>query len=523
MKPERIIGLVLVPIAATVLQGYEVRGQVMSTPPIPSSAIPLETGNPNVASGAGMSAATSPPAPAPAGTQTPGKQSPVYSSNQSHPGVGWAEIGRLRNPYEWGSPQEKGWFFPHYWARKRAEAAEAAAATPWPAMGGMPQPQAGMGAPGAGAAAAPGAPSGAPPGTPEAPGGPAAGEAAAAAMAAEGPGFGGAAGGGASLGFNMIGDQSALRFNTIQAGSGNQVGPIPPPGARSSSAFFPSVRSFKISENQSPRPQDRIFFDFNYYNNLNATIDRRDQVPIAAIKAYRYIWGFEKTFNDGKGSIGMRLPLNTVTADSVNGNLSTPTSSALGDLTIFGKYILEQNPRTGSLISVGLALTPPTAGTQFAGSKYLFGLNTFYFQPNIGYIWNAGRFYLQGFSALDVPVSTQDVTMLYNDIGFGYYAYRAAIPDRFLSAVAPTFEVHINNPLNHRDPFNRFDIAGSPDVVNLTYGLNFLFQRTAVMTFALVTPVTSPKPFDTEAVLLFNWYFGRTRANPLAIQPPMVQ
>ena len=81
----------------------------------------------------------------------------------------------------------------------------------------------------------------------------------------------------------------------------------------------------------------------------------------------------------------------------------------------------------------------------------------------------------------------------------------------------------MNNPLTHRDPFNRFDIAGSPDVVNLTYGLNLQFLHQAVMTFALVTPVSSPKPFDTEAALLFNWYFGRTRGNTQAMQPPMVQ
>ena len=87
--------------------------------------------------------------------------------------------------------------------------------------------------------------------------------------------------------------------------------------------------------------------------------------------------------------------------------------------------------------------------------------------------------------------------------------------------MAPTFEVHVNTPLNHRDPFDANDLAGTPDVVNLTYGVNFEFCRTAVLTFGFVTPVTGPKPFDFEALLLFNLRFGgsrraRRRPSPIA-------
>jgi hypothetical protein len=523
MKWKPILVVVLVTAAPGLLQERRLRAQVMSPPPNPNPSIPLEAANPNTV-------------PPPTAMGAPGTQPSVYPSNQSS-APSWAAIAGLRNPYQWASPVEKGRLFGHYWAKKRAEQAIMGATAP-PAAPYAPMVAPAPGVPGAPMAApAPGAPGAAPGAAPqpgmeqpapgaETPPGTAApttaAEAAAAAEGAAGPGFGGAAGGTGGLGFNMVGDEGGYRLHSL-ANSGGTVGPIPPPGPRQTSAPFPSVRNFKISENQSPRPQDRIFFDFNYYNNLNATIDRHDQVPLRDIKAYRYLWGFEKTFNDGKGSIGMRLPLNTLTADSVNGAISTPTTSALGNLTIFGKYILEQNRQTGSLISVGLALTPNTGPSQFANSKYVFGLNTMYFQPFLGYIWNIDRFYLQGFLALDAPVSTQDVTMLYNDIGFGYYVYKAQSPDAFLSAVAPTFEIHVNNPLNHRDPFNRFDIAGTQDVVNLTYGINFLLMRQAVMTFAFITPVSSPKPYDTELALLFNWYFGRTRANPVAMQPPVVQ
>jgi len=142
--------------------------------------------------------------------------------------------------------------------------------------------------------------------------------------------------------------------------------------------------------------------------------------------------------------------------------------------------------------------SPPTGPSSFAASKYLFGLNSTYIQPSFGYIINRGRFYIHGFSAFDFPVNTQDVTIMYNDVGMGYYLLRSTEPGAFLSAVAPTFEAHINTPLNHRDPFNKLDIAGTADVVNLTYGVNFEFKRRSILTVAFINPVTSPTPFDFE-------------------------
>ena len=102
--------------------------------------------------------------------------------------------------------------------------------------------------------------------------------------------------------------------------------------------------------------------------------------------------------------------------------------------------------------------------------------------------------------------------MVYNDIGVGYFAFRADDPDNFITSVAPTFEVHVNSPLNHRDWFNANDPSGTADVVDLTYGVNVGFFRQAVLTFGWVTPVTGPRPFSYEAVLLFNWRFGRSRS-----------
>lgn len=329
-------------------------------------------------------------------------------------------------------------------------------------------------------------------------------------------GFGGTVQAGTTP-FAMIGD--IVPFST-HAVSG-PPGPPPPPGARAASPIFPSVRNLKLSENQSPRPQDRVFFNFNYYNNVNDTINRRDLSPITQMKAYVYNFGIEKTFNNGLGSIGIRVPLDNLTANSYGNIVSTPTSTAPGNLTIFAKYILAQNPRTGSLISALWGITPQTATGRFAGAPYLFPLNSTYFQPAIGYIYNHKNWYVQGFSGFTFPMNPNDVSLIYNDVAVGYFLLRDPNPNRWLQAVAPTFELHVNNPLNHRDPFNRLDLAGSPDSVDLTFGLNFGFRNSVVLTAAYALPVSSPQPFDSEAILMLNIFFGRTRRLVPTAPPPM--
>jgi hypothetical protein len=429
-------------------------------------------------------------------------------------------LRQLRNPFNGGASQDKTGFFqypsPQYTTGPGMGAGPGGSLSP----GAMP----GATTPGAipGAETTPGA--GAPGTTPPA-GGAAAGagatgaDAFGAAATTAGPGYGGALEA-AVTPFAMIGDLSPLSISALARTAATNPGPPPPPGPRGASPVYAAARNVKVSENQSPRPQDRIYFNFNYYNNVNDTLNRRDLSPVTQMKAYTYLFGIEKTFNDGKGSIGFRVPLDNLTANSNQNVLSTPTSTASGNLSVIAKYILEQNMKTGSLVSVGFAITAPTGPSRFAGAPYLFPLNSVYFQPFIGYIYNYNRWYIQGFTGFNFTSNINDVSYIFNDIGVGYYLLRDDDPRAFLSAVAPTFELHVNNPINHRDVFNRFDIAGMPDTVDLTFGLNFQFRHAAVLTFAYVTPVASPKPFDSEAAVMLNIFYGRTRAGLTPITPP---
>ena len=86
--------------------------------------------------------------------------------------------------------------------------------------------------------------------------------------------------------FQMIGDQAPLTLRQFASPAPGLPPPFPPgpppppPSPRQASAVVPSVRGFKIAENQSPQPQDRVFFTFNYFTDLNGALNRRFEAPV---------------------------------------------------------------------------------------------------------------------------------------------------------------------------------------------------------------------------------------------------
>jgi hypothetical protein len=334
----------------------------------------------------------------------------------------------------------------------------------------------------------------------------------------------------------MIGDLTPLpSISQLQQAHSRATLPSPfppptPPGVARVThirSVATSIRGVKFSENQSPRPQDRFFFTTNYYQGINDAINRRLQSPIGYTQVYRYILGAEKTFLDGQASLGFRMPIDTLTANPIPSQRSSSvggTSTAVDDISIFAKYVLWENRETGNLLAGGMALSLPTGPGNFAGFKsFSSPVNTTEFQPYLGYIINSGRWYLQGFSIIDVPANPSSPTYIFNDVGIGYFLRRPdpdSRVDELITTIAPTFEVHVNDPLNHRDVFNPKDIAGVTDIVDLTYGINVGVRRNTLFTFAIVTPVTSPKPFDFEAVAFVNIFFGASRRRPPT--PPIV-
>jgi hypothetical protein len=279
------------------------------------------------------------------------------------------------------------------------------------------------------------------------------------------------------------------------------------------------TRTFKVSEDENPRPQDRVFVDFNFYDDVAHEFNERFQTPFHDIQVYRETFGVEKTFFDGSASVGLRIPLNSAHVGS-DDPTDHPSNTDIGDLTTVFKVAPWMDQETGTLASLGLAVTAPTGPSHFANSSAFPAIHETILTPFVGGVWKSDRFYTQLFLSIDVPTSERDVTIFHTDLHFGYFLLQQHDQDAILQALVPVFEVHINDPLNHRGVFTLTDLAASDDSVNLTGGLHFEFRGGSSLGAAVCVPVTGPKPFEIEALVQFDYRFGRCGATQGANATP---
>jgi hypothetical protein len=262
-----------------------------------------------------------------------------------------------------------------------------------------------------------------------------------------------------------------------------------------------SAGAFKIADNESPRPQDRVFVTYNYYNNVNVDFvgpnSSSGGFDFPRVDLHREVVGFEKTFLGGDASVGMRLPFIELTGGTGIEN------SQVGDLSVILKLAWINDPQNGDVFSSGLVVTAPTGKDLVTvGGETI---HSTLIQPWVGYIAHLSRdCYIHGFASLVVPTDDTDVTLLANDVGIGYWLIRGGGRGA-VSGVIPTFEVHVNTPLNHRGADNvPVSVA---DCISLTGGVHFLSGRGWELSTAVGVPVTGPRPFDIEAIVQLNYRF----------------
>ena len=123
------------------------------------------------------------------------------------------------------------------------------------------------------------------------------------------------------------------------------------------------------------------------------------------------------------------------------------------------------------------------------------------FQPFVGYLWRRGDLYVHGFGSVMIPTDKRDVTAAFLDLGIGYWVFRGG---GMLRGVVPTFEAHVNIPVNHR---SADDLPRFRDSVDLLAGVHFVFGDRLSLGMAVATPVTGPRLFDAEAVANINFRF----------------
>jgi hypothetical protein len=254
------------------------------------------------------------------------------------------------------------------------------------------------------------------------------------------------------------------------------------------SGGFIAGMALKIADNESPRPEDRLFAGYSYLNELLTRPSKAD--------LHQEVFGFEKVLLNGCASVGLLAPVFESEGD---GSLSR---ADFGDLSLLIKYAPLNDTRTGDVVSTGLLITVPT-GPDFRLTDGT-SLHPVILQPYVGGLLNLDRFYIHGFSSLAVPSEARDAVLLFNDLGIGYRLYQrrdTGIP----FYVIPTVEVHIDTPLNHRGS-PRLGVAAIDEVV-FTYGVHLGLTKKAQFSLGIATPVTGPIPFDFEALAQLNWRF----------------
>jgi hypothetical protein len=251
----------------------------------------------------------------------------------------------------------------------------------------------------------------------------------------------------------------------------------------------------QLVENDNPRPTDRFYFGYNYYDRVGASLNPGGQF----VNVNRETIGFEKTFLRGDASIGLRLPFNQVNGADIRGR-------QVGDLTILTKFVITGDRQTGDLLSTGFILTTPTGGSPFGVPVVLADgspvPHTWLFQPWVGFIKNYDRMYVQGVTNVVVPATNETVTFLGNTLGAGYWMYRNP-EGRYLTGIVPIAEVNVRTPLNHRDPNG---LIYMQDMVNVNAGVHFRTPR-AVFSGGVSVPTVGPRPWGIEAIAYMNYLF----------------
>lgn len=291
---------------------------------------------------------------------------------------------------------------------------------------------------------------------------------------------------------------------------------------------------FKVAENESPEPQDRVFVTYNYfkvrgnYPEINPFTESLDLQRVTV--------GFEKSFWNGHGSIGVRVPFfdanyvgRTRIVPNPDGSfdigdplMDDLEDSELGDITLLFKAAIGCCAEH-KLCSFGLAVTLPTGPSIEA---YNVPTGTFQdkhagiLQPFVGYLWTGNNWYVHGFFSVAFPMHTgDDVIILFSDIGFGYYLYGAppglkicgggcgtcgptgcgtafcdpigccgafsmltGLMPSWVTSVVPTLELHLNTPLTNGGKFEYVQLGSGVLDYAVSTGSNMLMSQSLIVT-----------------------------------------
>jgi len=301
---------------------------------------------------------------------------------------------------------------------------------------------------------------------------------------------------------------------------------------------FGTARSFKISENNKPLPMDRIYFNYNGFQNALSTRQVAPGIPggfrLADANVDRYTFGLEKTFFGGNASLDLRMPF--VGSFNSTDNISYAIAGEnVGDMSLFYKQLLYEDDMVA--IAAGLGVGVPTGddlALQFGSQPFTLHDESVHLMPYFGALIVPNDFwFFQLFCQVDVAASGNDFTADRQNFTFGKLTeqnfFEVSLsggywlhdnPDAYyLQGIAAILELHYSTAINDADffiipgdptvgavgnPFNRVDF------LNLTSGLHFQIGPLSNLRVGCAVPMHSSgenRQFDSEIQVQFNRFF----------------
>lgn len=304
-------------------------------------------------------------------------------------------------------------------------------------------------------------------------------------------------------------------------------------------------RKFRAATNQSPLPQQRVFYNFHHFN---AAFDVAGPNRVASVNVRRHEVGLEMLLH-GIASLQVQVPFSDsidsrlVGFDFSNSNtLPHSKDTEIGNVSLAVKSLLYQD--ACQTLSVGLGIDIPTAEDvviqDLNPNDAVFNLDneTVTLSPFLGWLYQPScHWFGQGFVQFALPLSRNsyeyaefdssqgefvgsrgewnEVSLLHVDLGVGYYLYDGSwgsCTSWCDSSVAGMVELHYTTTLDDEGavaigPDDSF-IFEQYDIFNLTVGLAAAHGGWSV-TPAMVVPLREPpnRSFDLEWVLQINRAF----------------
>ena len=297
-------------------------------------------------------------------------------------------------------------------------------------------------------------------------------------------------------------------------------------------------RILKISDNNNPLPQDRVFFNYHLFNNAGLDVNQEIQ------DINRFVFGIERTFWDDLISLEFRLPFTAGLDATQTRNVADTAGAEFGNLALAFKALVFE--RRNWSVGAGLAMIFPTADdavlfangdlqSVFTGDlQSVFTNESFYLQPFVGLNHRSEnplffQFFAQAnfdtsgsvFSVVDDDIffgsSGTDrlftQSLLFLDFSAGYWIYQSKCQSDCITGIAPMIELHYTTTMDDLDrpDFNNNYIEPNfrSDFLNITGGVLFNLGRSTSLRVAGVAPLRDgdDKLFDSELSAQLVWRY----------------